>query len=129
LRALLATVDDIEVVGVAADGAEALLVASGTSPEVVLMDLSMPGVGGVEATRELRRLIPDVRVVVLTSFADEELVLRAIDAGAVGYLLEDAEPRTSSRPSAPPPRAARRSAGRSSAALWARRHGLAGDGE
>jgi DNA-binding NarL/FixJ family response regulator len=92
LRALLATVDDIEVVGVAADGAEALLVASGTSPDVVLMDLSMPGMGGVDATRELRRLMPAVRVVVLTSFPDEELVLRAVDAGAVGYLLKDAEP-------------------------------------
>ncbi len=92
LRALLATVDDFEVVGFAADGGEALQVASDTSPDVVLMDLSMPGMGGVDATRELRRLMPAARVVVLTSFADEDLVLRAIEAGAVGYLLKDAEP-------------------------------------
>jgi DNA-binding NarL/FixJ family response regulator len=92
LQSLLATVEDIQVVGVAADGREAIGVATDTGPEVVLMDLSMPGMSGVEATRRLLELIPSVQVVVLTSFADQELVLQAIDAGAVGYLLKDADP-------------------------------------
>jgi DNA-binding NarL/FixJ family response regulator len=87
LQALLATTDDIQVVGVAADGEMALGVATATSSEVVLMDLSMPGMGGIEVTRQLLARLPDVQVVVLTSFADEELVLQAFDAGAVGYLL------------------------------------------
>jgi DNA-binding NarL/FixJ family response regulator len=92
LQSLLATVDDIQVVGVAASGCEALGVATDTGPEVVLMDLSMPGMGGVEATRQLLERMPSVQVVMLTSFADQELVLQAIEAGAVGYLLKDAEP-------------------------------------
>jgi DNA-binding NarL/FixJ family response regulator len=61
-------------------------------PDVVLMDLSMPGMSGVEATRRLLATRPDTAVVVLTSFADPDLVLDAVDAGAVGYLLKDAEP-------------------------------------
>ncbi|HZD73882.1 MAG TPA: response regulator transcription factor [Actinomycetota bacterium] len=92
LQSLLATVDDIEVVGVASGGCEALGVAADTGPEVVLMDLSMPGMSGVEATRRLLERMPSVQVVMLTSFADQDLVLKAIDAGAVGYLLKDADP-------------------------------------
>jgi DNA-binding NarL/FixJ family response regulator len=92
LQSLLATVDDIQVVGVASSGCEALGVATDTGPEVVLMDLSMPGMSGVEATRQLLERMPSVQVVMLTSFADQDLVLQAINAGAVGYLLKDADP-------------------------------------
>jgi DNA-binding NarL/FixJ family response regulator len=92
LQSLLATVDDIQVVGVASNGCEALGVATDTGPEVVLMDLSMPGMSGVEATRQLLERMPSVQVVMLTSFADQDLVLQAINAGAVGYLLKDADP-------------------------------------
>jgi DNA-binding NarL/FixJ family response regulator len=79
-------------VGAAADGREALELAAGLAPDVVLMDLSMPGRGGVEATRRLLADLPDLQVVVLTSFSDQDQVLDAVDAGAVGYLLKDAEP-------------------------------------
>ena len=92
LQSLLATTDEIAVVGMAADGSETIGVATATDPDVVLMDLSMPGMSGVEATRKLRCLMPSARVVVLTSFADDDLVHKSIDAGAVGYLLKDEEP-------------------------------------
>ena len=89
---LLATVGDIEVVGSAADGAEAVARASELSPDVVLMDISMPELNGVEATRQIVEANEDVNVVVLTSFADREEIEAALDAGAIGYLLKDAEP-------------------------------------
>ena len=92
LRSLLDAVDDVEVVGTAADGVEAVELAEKLEPHVVLMDLSMPRMGGVEATREIVARQPDVQVVVLTSFSDQDLVLDAVAAGAVGYLLKDAEP-------------------------------------
>jgi DNA-binding NarL/FixJ family response regulator len=92
LRALLATAEDIEIVGAAADGAEALALAARTHPDVILMDVAMPGMDGVEATRRLLERQPGVRVVMLTSFADERLLLEAVDAGAVGYLVKDADP-------------------------------------
>jgi DNA-binding NarL/FixJ family response regulator len=92
LRSLLEAVDDVEVVGTAADGVEALELADSLEPHVVLMDLSMPRMGGVDATREIVARHPDVQVVVLTSFSDQDLVLDAVAAGAVGYLLKDAEP-------------------------------------
>ena len=92
LERLLATVEDVEVVGGAADGAEAIRLAAETKPDVVLMDLSMPNVDGIEATRELVAATPDAQVVVLTSVTDRERILAALDAGAVGYLLKDAEP-------------------------------------
>jgi DNA-binding NarL/FixJ family response regulator len=92
LERLLATADDIEVVGGAADGAEAVELARRLKPDVVLMDLSMPNVDGIAATRELVGEHADLQVVVLTSLSDRERILAALDAGAVGYLLKDAEP-------------------------------------
>ncbi len=92
LAQLLATFPDVELVGVAADGEEAVALCSEHDPHVVLMDLEMPNVDGIEATRRIRAAQPDVAVVVLTSFSDRERILRALDAGAAGYLLKDAEP-------------------------------------
>jgi DNA-binding NarL/FixJ family response regulator len=92
LTELLGNRDDIEVVGEAVDGAEAVERATELAPDVVLMDLSMPGVDGIEATRRIAAEVPDAHVVVLTSFSDRERILQAIDAGAVGYLLKDLEP-------------------------------------
>ena len=93
LQSLLATVDDIQVVGEATDGDEAIGVASDTDPEVVLMDLCMPGMSGLETTRVLHEGMPEVQVVILTSCDDQQVMLEAIDAGAVGYLLKDADPQ------------------------------------
>jgi DNA-binding NarL/FixJ family response regulator len=92
LRELLATAEDLEVVGAAADGEEAIELALTHAPDVVLMDLSMPGLGGLEAIRRLATERPGLPVVALTSFSDRERILEALDAGAVGYLLKDAEP-------------------------------------
>ncbi|MGH9127148.1 MAG: response regulator [Acidimicrobiales bacterium] len=92
LAQLFSTADDIEVVGMAADGAEAVTVALATGPDVVLMDLSMPEVDGVEGTRRVLAGVPAPAVVILTSFSDRERIVDAIDAGAVGYLLKDADP-------------------------------------
>jgi DNA-binding NarL/FixJ family response regulator len=89
---LIATTADIEVVGQAADGEEAVALDRELEPDVVLMDVSMPGVDGVEATRRITAARPAATVVMLTSFAEQERVLAALDAGAVGYLLKDAEP-------------------------------------
>jgi DNA-binding NarL/FixJ family response regulator len=92
LRSLLDAEPDIDVVGAAGDGGEAVPLALQTRPDVVLMDLSMPRMGGVEATRRLLAEQPGVQVVVLTSFPDQELIVDAVQAGAVGYLLKDAAP-------------------------------------
>jgi DNA-binding NarL/FixJ family response regulator len=92
LRHLAATFDDVELVGDAADGEEAVRLCAERAPDVVLMDLEMPVLGGIEATRRIREAHPEVAVVVLTSFSDREQILRALDAGAIGYLLKDAEP-------------------------------------
>jgi len=92
LEDLLSNVEDIAVVGAAADGAEAVTLAAEHRPDVVLMDLLMPALDGTEATRRIVDADPCVRVVVLTSFSDSERILDALDAGAVGYLLKDAEP-------------------------------------
>jgi len=89
---LLATADDVDVVGAASGGREAVDLAADATADVVLMDLSMPDVDGIAATRELRRRSPDTKVVILTSFSDRERVLDALEAGAIGYLLKDAEP-------------------------------------
>ncbi|MDX6288053.1 MAG: hypothetical protein QOG53_3538 [Frankiales bacterium] len=92
LQQLLSAEPDIEVVGAASDGAEAFELVQTTAPDVVLMDLSMPGVDGIEATRRIVQDYPDVNVVVLTSFADKQRILDALEAGAVGYLLKDGDP-------------------------------------
>jgi DNA-binding NarL/FixJ family response regulator len=92
LEQLLATVEDVMVVGSAADGEEAVALAAERTPDVVVMDLQMPGAGGIEATRRIRASGNPARVVVLTSFSDRERILDALDAGAIGYLLKDAEP-------------------------------------
>ena len=89
---LVAGADDIEVVGDAADGARAVEVVRAERPDVVLMDLQMPGTDGVDATRALRDEGLDAEVLVLTSYSDRDRILAALDAGAVGYLLKDAEP-------------------------------------
>ncbi|HET9462187.1 MAG TPA: response regulator transcription factor [Gaiellaceae bacterium] len=92
LRQLLATFDGIELVGAAGNGAEAVALAVESNPDVVLMDLEMPELDGIEATRRITAQAPETQVVVLTSFSDRERILRALDAGAVGYVLKDAEP-------------------------------------
>jgi DNA-binding NarL/FixJ family response regulator len=92
LRAVLDTTDDCEVVGEAATGEDAVELAAVLLPDVVVMDLSMPGAGGVAATRALRARVPAARVLVLTTFADDERVRAALVAGATGYLLKDADP-------------------------------------
>jgi DNA-binding NarL/FixJ family response regulator len=89
LRTLLSTRSDIEVVGEAADGVQAIAKVSETHPAVVLMDLQMPVMDGVQATARLRERYPDVRVLVLTTFDDEGNVFGALRAGAAGYLLKD----------------------------------------
>jgi len=92
LAELLGNRDDVEVVGEAANGEEAVDRATRLQPDVVLMDLSMPEVDGIEATRRISEAVPKAHVVVLTSFSDRERILEALDAGAVGYLLKDLEP-------------------------------------
>jgi DNA-binding NarL/FixJ family response regulator len=93
LATLLEASGDVTVVGQAADGAAAIRVVSELHPDVVLMDLSMPVLDGVEATRAVVSSVPGVRVVVLTSFSDRARVSDALAAGAVGYLLKDCEPQ------------------------------------
>ncbi len=90
LTALLELVEDLHVVALAADGEQALALVAEHRPDVVLMDLRMPGLDGIEATRRIRRQYPDVEVVVLTTHADDESVLAALRAGARGYLTKDA---------------------------------------
>ena len=89
LAAILSTDDEIEVVGLARNGEEALTLVAEDRPDVVLMDLNMPVMNGVQATQRLRRSHPTVRVLVLTTYADEAWVIDAIRAGAAGYLLKD----------------------------------------
>jgi DNA-binding NarL/FixJ family response regulator len=92
LRQLAATFDDVELVGAAANGEEAVALCAEREPDVVLMDLEMPVLDGIEATRRIVAENPGVAVVVLTSFSDRDQILEALDAGAIGYLLKDAEP-------------------------------------
>ena len=90
LAMLLEFLPDVEVVGTAADGEEALALADHLRPDVILMDLRMPRVDGVEATRRLHASHPEIKVVVLTTYADDRSVLDALRAGALGYLTKDA---------------------------------------
>ncbi len=92
LRSFLDTREGIEVVGEAADGEEAVELAASLRPDVVLMDLVMPGGGGLAAIRRLAEVAPGARVLVLTSFSSDDQVIPAIQAGAAGYLLKDAHP-------------------------------------
>jgi NarL family two-component system response regulator LiaR len=92
LRTFLELQDEIEVVGEAADGIQALAQAEALKPDVILMDLVMPQLDGAGAMRELRARSPEIRVIVLTSFLDDDRLLPAIQAGAAGYLLKDVEP-------------------------------------
>jgi DNA-binding NarL/FixJ family response regulator len=112
---LIAAYDDITVVGVAADGEEAVQRSLEASPDVVLMDLHMPRVDGIEATRRIMTELPGTAILILTSFSDRRQILGALDAGASGYLLKDAASdevaegiRSAARGEAPlDPRAAR----------------------
>ncbi|MDP9135407.1 MAG: response regulator transcription factor [Actinomycetota bacterium] len=92
LRTFLGLQEDIEVVGEAADGEQAVAEAERLTPDVVLMDLVMPRMDGVEAIRRLHELVPGARAVVLSSFIDEDRLLPVVRAGAAGYLLKDVEP-------------------------------------
>ena len=89
LRGMLATEDDFEVVGEAASGAEAVLVTERERPDVVLMDLQMPEMDGATATAEISGRFPETRVLVLTTYDTDADILRAVEAGATGYLLKD----------------------------------------
>jgi len=92
LAALLALIPDLEVVGQAADGRAALQLVAETHPDVVLMDVRMPGMNGVAATRQIQARHPATRVIVLTTFDRDEYVFEALTAGAKGYLLKNADP-------------------------------------
>jgi two-component system, NarL family, response regulator LiaR len=92
LRTFLELQDGIAVIGEAADGVEAVELAVALVPDVILMDLVMPRVDGIAAMREVRERVPESRVIVLTSFLDDQRLLPALEAGADGYLLKDVEP-------------------------------------
>lgn len=89
MKTLLSLEGDLEVAGEAANGLEGVQKALEVRPDVVLMDIRMPGMNGVEATREIRRALPQTRVLVLTTFDDDELVMDALMEGAAGYLTKD----------------------------------------
>jgi DNA-binding NarL/FixJ family response regulator len=133
LEQLVSQEPDMEVVATAHDGADAIAKAQQTNPDVAVLDLHMPTLDGIEATREITQRTPDVRVVVLTSLAERDRILRVLDAGALGYLMKDAEAdeilrgiRAAARGESPlSPRAARevllsRAAGRPADALTPR---------
>jgi DNA-binding NarL/FixJ family response regulator len=92
LEQLIETFDDVELVGAASSGEEAVALCADRRPDVVLLDLAMPGIDGIEATRRIRENLPDACIVIFTSFSDRDRILQALDAGAIGYLLKDAEP-------------------------------------
>lgn len=93
LKNYLKALHGFDVVGEAASGAEALVVAAKANPQVVLMDLMMPVMDGIEATRRLHETLPDAKVIVLTSFADDKTIFPALKAGAVAFLLKDVAPK------------------------------------
>jgi two-component system response regulator NreC len=89
IRNLLAHEADIEVIGEASNGNEALSLAESLRPDLILMDVSMPGLSSFEATRQLKRVLPDVKVLFLTMYDDEDYLLESMQAGASGYILKD----------------------------------------
>jgi DNA-binding NarL/FixJ family response regulator len=89
LATLLALSDDIEIVAQAGDGAEAIELAKVQRPDVILMDIQMPHVNGVEATRTIRSILPNTQIIILTTFDDDEYLMSGLRAGACGYLLKD----------------------------------------
>lgn len=93
LRTFLELHEDVRVVAEASNGSDAVSLAEELVPDVVLMDLVLPDLDGIEATRRIRSVSPSTRVIVLTSFADDDKVFPAIKAGATAYLLKDAEPQ------------------------------------
>ena len=97
LRTFLELQDGIEVAGEAADGNEAVAQAAALSPDVILMDLVMPGLDGLGAMRSIRVTAPGIRVIVLTSYLDDATLLPALRAGAAGYLLKNAQPQEIAR--------------------------------
>jgi DNA-binding NarL/FixJ family response regulator len=88
----LQTQDDIEIVGEASNGIEAIELASKLNPDIILMDLVMPQMNGIEATKRIKRLFPEMKILMLTSFSDQDHVIPALEAGATGYQLKDIEP-------------------------------------
>ncbi|HUM70482.1 MAG TPA: response regulator transcription factor, partial [Chloroflexota bacterium] len=92
LQALLTEIDDMLVVGEAGDGREAVKLAETTRPDVILMDIVMPHMDGIEATQQIMGRQPEARILALTSFAADDQVFPAIKAGALGYLLKDSDP-------------------------------------
>ena len=92
LSSFLSNESDIEVVGTAADGEESLKIVPDLKPDIVLMDLSMPGMGGIEATRQLVQAMPELRVMMLTSFGGHERMVQALKSGAIGYVVKDMAP-------------------------------------
>ncbi|MFC0611592.1 response regulator [Scopulibacillus daqui] len=92
LRFFLNIQDNIEIVGEAASGQEVVKLAETAHPDIILMDLAMPGMDGIEATKRIRASLPDIKIIILTSFSDQEHVLPALKAGANGYQLKDIEP-------------------------------------
>jgi len=92
LSSFLSNESDIEVVGTAADGEESLKIVPELKPDIVLMDLSMPGMGGIEATRQLVQAMPELRVMMLTSFGGHERMVQALKSGAIGYVVKDMAP-------------------------------------
>ncbi len=97
LSGLVDMLPDVEVVGTAYDGEEAVSLCREREPDVVLMDISMPKMDGISATREIRSLLPQTAVIILTAHEEDEQVFEGIKAGAQGYLLKDAEPEDLSR--------------------------------
>jgi len=93
LRALIATEPDMDLVGEASDGVEAVDLAMSLQPDVILLDLMMPNKTGIEAIQEIKEENPDARILVATSFGEDENVFPAIKAGALGYLLKDSSPQ------------------------------------
>jgi NarL family two-component system response regulator LiaR len=92
LRTYLELLNDIDIIGEAENGIEAVEQVRGHLPDIVLMDLVMPEMNGIEATRQALAVSPNTKVIVLTSFSDDELVFPAIEAGATGYLMKDVDP-------------------------------------